>query len=1092
MNKPLPPAYEPKDYEEGIYRRWEESGFFNPDRLPVRPDAPAYAIVMPPPNVTGTLHLGHASMLTIEDILIRFHRLLGERTLWLPGTDHAAIATQTKVEKLLKAEGLDRRKLGREAFLKKVEEFAVASHDTMTRQIRKMGSSCDWSREAYTLDKTRSQAVRSVFKLMYDDGLIYRGERIVNWCPRCHSTLADDEVEYESRPAILYTFKYDENFPWPIATTRPETKLGDTAVAVNPADQRYQGLVGQKLSADFLGRHLDLKIISDVQIDPAFGTGAVGVTPAHAQIDWQIAEKNGLPAIKVIGEEGLIRPGFGEFSGLTAVAARDLIVAKLKERGLIIKEEPIENNLSLCYRCGTAIEPLPSKQWFIDVNKKLPESKSARARQLAWRGKSLKEVALDVVKSGQVRIIPERFGKNYYHWMENLRDWCISRQIWFGHRVPVWHSKRGKVELILVRHGQTDWNKDGIMQGQTDIPLNGNGQESAAKLAAKIRDEKFDLIITSPLKRTSETAKLLNSYQVPIIEDDRLKERSYGRFEGLKTEEILKAHSEIKTFQVNGSNYWIDVPTAETYGQLKARVMDFLGEAKKKYQGKKILVVSHGDTLDMFYAALNDLPDEKAYGRFSLNMHLERYALETDEVYVGLAAPAAGGDWEQDEDTLDTWFSSGLWTFSTLANQPEEIIIKDGQLSINSEDFKKFHPTAVLETGYDILFFWVARMIIMTVYAIGDIPFRDVYLHGLIRDEQGRKMSKSLGNVIDPLDMTDKYGADAVRLALVSGGTPGNDLNVNENKIAGSRNLVNKLWNIGRYLLVRRETEPPDNGSAVSETLAERWIARKMKNLIESLTADLLAYRFSAAAETLREFTWNDLADWYIEASKFENSASAAVLQRRLGRDLLVLWHPFLPFVTEVLWPHHRLDSDSELILVAAWPLAAAYDQFLSGQPNVQAADFSLIQAVIIAIRNLRAENKIPPAQKVRAIIYSEKYAEQLRSQDRLILNLRTGLSSLEIEAGHLAKRQAGWLYASLSGLEIGLAAPDFDPAEQRAALAAEISNLAKRRAAQTQKLANADFVQRAPAAVVDKEKAKLAAIEEELASRQKKFAEQG
>ena len=442
MAKELAKAYEPGKYVKEIYQSWKRAGFFNPDKLNTGKDAESYTIAMPPPNRTGVLHIGHAVMLAIEDILIRYHRMKGERALWVPGSDHAAIATQTKVEKILRAEGEDRHSLGREKFLERVRQYAEESHTTIVKQIERLGCSCDWSREAYTLDETRNKAVNSVFKLMYDDGLIYRGERIVNWCPRCRSTLADDEVEYKEQQAKLYTFKYSKDFPFAIATTRPETKLGDTAVAVNPEDERYQQYIGQIFKINFVGVPLTLKVIAAREVDQEFGTGALGVTPAHSIVDWQLAEDNKLPIIKVIDEEGKIQAGLGEYSGKSVLEARKIIVAKLRKGGLLEKEEEIANNLSLCYRCDTPIEPLPSLQWFINVNKSLrvkkQESKKTKAEILDIDGKTIKEIAVEAVKSGKIKIVPKRFEKNYFHWMENLRDWCISRQIWFGHQVPVW------------------------------------------------------------------------------------------------------------------------------------------------------------------------------------------------------------------------------------------------------------------------------------------------------------------------------------------------------------------------------------------------------------------------------------------------------------------------------------------------------------------------------------------------------------------------------------------------------------------------------------------------------------------------------
>ncbi|MEA3464106.1 MAG: valine--tRNA ligase, partial [Patescibacteria group bacterium] len=638
MNKKLPKIYEPDKYEDRIYQKWEKSGYFNPNKCVkdgiARKDAESFSIVLPPPNRTGVLHIGHALMLVIQDILTRYHRMKGDKTLWVPGTDHAAIATQSVVEKkLYMEEKKTRHDLGREQFLKRVYEFADKSHKTITRQVKKMGSSLDWSREAYTLDEIRTKTVKTVFKMMSDDGLIYRGDRVINWCPRCHSTLADDEVEYKAQKAKLYTFKYSKDFPFNIATTRPETKLGDTAVAVNPKDKRYKKYIGKTYEVDFVGVALKLKIIADRQVDMKFGTGAVGVTPAHSMADWQMAQDHKLEIVKVINEDGNIVDDFDDYSGKSAEQAREMIVKKLKRQGLLEKVEEMENNLSLCYRCHTPIEPLPSLQWFIDVNKKL----KVESEKLKVKGEySLKELSLHVIKSGLIKIIPKRFEKNYFHWMENLRDWCISRQIWFGHRVPVWYCKNAKCKM------------------------------QNAKLNAKCKN--------------------------PIV----------------SIKEVEKC-------------------------------------------------------------------------------------------------PYCDGGVEQDPDTLDTWFSSGLWTFSTLADNPDQIKIQDGKLVIDSDDFKNFHPTSVMETGYDILFFWVARMIIMATYAVGDIPFQDVYLHGLVRDIKGRKMSKSLGNAIDPLDVCAKYGTDAVRLALIIGATPGNDINLSEEKIAGFRNFTNKLWNISRYILKKTD-----------------------------------------------------------------------------------------------------------------------------------------------------------------------------------------------------------------------------------------------------------------------------------------------
>ena len=718
--KELPKNYQAENYEDELYRAWEKAGYFKPFGKNLFPRGKkSFSLVLPPPNVTGRLHIGHAAMLAYQDIMVRYHRLKGDNTLWLPGTDHAAIATQNVVEKELKKQGKTRYDLGREKFLKQVDQFAEQSKKVIKEQIKKMGSSLDWSRERFTLDKDLSLAVRTAFKKMYDDGLIYHGDRVVNWCPRCQSTLADDEVEYKKEPSWLYFIDYGF---LTIATTRPKTKLGDTAVAVNPKDVRYKKLIGRTFRVDLAGHKISVKVFADREVKMEFGTGAIGVTPAHSQTDYVWSVKYDLPLIKVINEQGRMTEAAGKYAGLTVKECRERLVDNLEKEGLIKKVEKYANNLSVCYRCGTAIEPLTSKQWFVAVNKKIPD-----------RNKTLKQLANEAVESGKIKIIPDRFNKTYFQWMDNLRDWCVSRQIWYGHRIPVWYKEKLKVKQQELKGDQ--------------------------------------------------------------------------------------------------------------------------------------------------------------------------------EIYVGTQAPKGQG-WVQDSDTLDTWFSAGLWTFSTLGWPAKTI------------DLKTFHPTSVMETGYDILFFWVARMIIMSVYLMKEVPFETVYLHGLVRDKEGRKMSKSLGNGIDPLVMIKKFGADSLRLSLIVGATPGNDIRLYEEKIAGYRNFVNKLWNISRYILMNINSRQPETKQAPvrrlggGRTLADKWILNELNRVIKITTQNIEQFKFSLAGEQLYEFTWSKLADVYLETAKVEGNKQKVLLE--LLEKLLVLWHPFCPFVTEVIWKQFKNSS----IMGADWPKA--------------------------------------------------------------------------------------------------------------------------------------------------------------------------
>lgn len=720
--------FDSQNLEKKIYEKWERSGFFNPDvcvkKGVTKKSAKSFSIILPPPNVTGTLHMGHAAMLAIEDIMIRYARMKGLKTLWLPGTDSAAIATQAKVEgEIYKKEGKTRYDLGREELLKRINAFTEESKSTILNQLKRMGSSLDWSRYAYTLDKKRYLAVMEAFVRMYKAGLIYRGARIVNWDPKLQTTVSDDEVEWIEEKSPFYYLKYG---PFVIGTARPETKFGDKYVVMHPADKRYQKYKhGEEVNLEWINGPVIATVIKDKSIDMDFGTGAMTITPWHDNADFEIAERHKLDKEQIIDYKGKLLPIAGEFAGLHIKKARPLIVEKLKSKGLLEKvDENYIHRVATNSRGGGVIEPQIKEQWFIDVNKKFKPLHSKIKGIKSRKETSLKELMKQAVKSGQIKIMPGRFEKIYYHWINNLRDWCISRQIWFGHRIPVW------------------------------------------------------------------------------------------------------------------------------------------------YRGK--------------------------------------------EVYCGIHAPK-GIDWKQDEDTLDTWFSSGLWTFSTLG-WPKQ-----------TQDLKSYHPTSVLETGYDIIFFWVARMILMTGFLLGDIPFHKVYLHGLVRDGHGRKMSKSLGNIIDPLDMIEKYGADATRLSLIIGAGPGNDMKLSEDKVRGYRNFSTKVWNASRFMVMNyRETKTKPKLTAKDKQYLKEFetTKKKVEKYIEK-------YDFNRAGETLYHYFWHTFADKIIETMKprlngidEKDRAAAQKVAITILKKSLKMLHPFVPFVTEEVWsllPDKKDRSEREMLIVQKW-----------------------------------------------------------------------------------------------------------------------------------------------------------------------------
>ena len=1083
----IPKAYDPKKVEDKIYKTWEKSGFFNPDNLPEENikknkngEEKTYTIVLPPPNITAKLHLGHSMMLAIEDLLIRYHRMKGYRTLWIPGTDHAAIATQNVVEKkLLKEEGLTRHDLGREKFLKKVWEYLEETQAVILNQTRKMGASLDWSREAFTLDKQREKAVRKMFVDMYAAGVIYRGERIVNWCPRCQSTLADDEVEYKEQKAKLYTFKYSRDFPFAIATTRPETKLGDTAVAVNPKDGRYKKHIGKIYEVDFVGIKLKLKIIADRHVEMEFGTGALGVTPAHSMADWQMAEENNLEIIKVIGEDGKIKNNFSEYSNKSVEEAREMIVENLRKNNLLEKEEEIENNLSLCYRCNTAIEPLPSKQWFVNVDKKLK----------FLGNKSLKEKAIVAAKNKSIKFIPKRFKKRYLDWMENLHDWCISRQIWFGHRIPVWYRTKSQIQNSksqinskfkiqnskvweLKIYGEDIFNA--LKENKKTIETRAGKQKGSDKywgdfkrgdvVKFSLADEKTDSIV----KSVAPVEKIIN------------------KVTHFKTIEEMLEVLDLSKIAPNSS--------VEEYKKMMESFPEFK-ERLEKY-GVWAMELKDGNVSDssIVYTMI-----PKNNGG---NKDGEIQEIEDQEIYVG-TEPPKGGDWVQDEDSLDTWFSSGMWTFSTLG-WPDNF--KDGK-KIN--DLAKFHPTQVLETGYEILTLWVSRMIMMSLFALQEIPFENVYLHGMLLDKRGKKMSKSRGNGIDPIDMIEKYGADAARLSLLTGMTPGNDIRFFEEKIEGQRNFVNKLWNVSRFVLSGHTENKEIKKLDIRKleignlSLADKWILGKLDNLIKEITDDLENYNFSPAGEKLRDFTWNDFADWYLEISKIEKNKDEILVY--VLETILKLWHPFIPFVTEEIWKNIKPASnsfqegnarasknppssflqrgDNNLLMIEKWPSGGRNFSFPAAED-----DFELIKNIIVAIRNARTENKVEPSRKINAIIHAgdKNKKKLLESQADLIKGMRTGIDKLEIkETGKKIDKAA---YIIVNKVEIYLTEMIDEEKEERR-INKEIGNLEKLIDGASKKLSNEEFVKKAPPQVVKQERAKLKTRREELENLKKRLS---
>ncbi len=887
----LPKAYEPQAVEAKWYRFWEEGGYFKPRPNPARKP---FVISMPPPNVTGALHLGHAITATIEDSLIRYHRMKGDETLWVPGEDHAGIATQTVVERLLASEGTDRHQLGREAFIERVWQWVRQYKSRIQDQHRRLGASCDWSRERFTLDEGLSKAVREVFVRLYEEGLIYRGERIINWCPRCMSAISDLEVNHVDTPGKLTYVRYPlkpidgetETKYISVATTRPETILGDTAVAVNPKDPRYKDIVGRFAILPVIGR--EIPIVADEAVDLTFGTGAVKVTPAHDPTDFEIGKRHNLPEVQVIGFDAKMTAEAGPYAGQDRYEARKNLVADLEKQGLIVKIEDYTVPLGHCDRCGTVIEPLISKQWFV---KMMP----------------LATPALAAVKYGLIKVVPERFTKTYTDWLENIHDWTISRQLWWGHRIPVWYC-------------------------------------------------------------------------------------------------------------------------------------DTCGE----------MTVSREDVTTCSHCG-------------------------SEAVH-------------QDEDVLDTWFSSWLWPFSTLG-WPEK-----------TADLQRYYPTSVMETGYDIIFFWVARMVMSGIHFMGTIPFDTIYLHGLVRDANGEKMSKSKGNVVDPLEVMDKYGTDALRFTLATSSTPGNDMKLIEERIIGNRNFANKIWNASRFVLMTTAEVGggvPTLQEVQPRTLADRWILSRLNGLIQNVTRLIDDFQLGEAGRQINDFFWSDYCDWYVEIAKVQmqngeeaRKSTTGILRAVLDQSLRLL-HPFMPFVTEEVWQYLYRTSEPDTtlwpasaLIIASWPQADIREKDEEAE-----REFGLVQEVITRIRDARNQMNVEPARRIPALLVVGDAISMFEQQTPLIEFLaRTEKPQLYRS---LAQKPEQAMSLLAGNVEIYLPlAGMLDIAKELERLDKEIAQAQQEQGRLQGKLANQNFVTRAKPEVVAKEREKLAAQEERVARLQARRAE--
>lgn len=870
-SKNIAKNYNPKEFEEKLYKWWEEKGFFTPE---VDKNKKPFTIVMPPPNITGKLHLGHAIDNTMQDFLIRVKRMQGYSALWLPGEDHASIATEVKVENELLKQGIKKKEIGREAFLEKVWDWTDEYRARIREQLKKMGCSADFTRESFTMDEKLDKAVRHVFVKLYNEGLIYQGNRITNWCPKCKTALSDAEIEYNEQEGHFWHIKYPivgEDGFIEIATTRPETMLGDTAVAVNPKDERYTHLVGKKLLLPIVNKEIPL--IADDYVDMEFGTGAVKITPAHDPNDYQVGKRHSLPEINILNEDGTINKNGGKYTGMDRFEARKAIVEELKNQGYLVKIVDHSHNVGCHDRCGTTVEPMISKQWYVKME-------------------SLAKPAVEAVRDGKTKFVPERFDKTYFNWMENIQDWCISRQLWWGHRIPVWYCK--------------------------------------------------------------DCGEIIVSMDAPS-----------------------------KCSKCGSSNL------------------------------------------------------------------------------------------EQDKDVLDTWFSSALWPFSTLG-WPDE-----------TPDLKYFYPTDVLVTGYDIIFFWVARMIFSGLHNMNEVPFHTVMIHGLIRDSQGRKMSKSLGNGVDPLDVIDEYGADALRFMLITGNAAGNDIRYYPEKVEAARNFANKIWNASRFVMMNLDKDLMNKyKNDRNYSLADRWILSRANSLVKEVNENIDKYEMGIASQKVYDFMWGEFCDWYIELVKpvmyGEDEAAKGIAYNVLNDVLTIglkLLHPLMPFITEEIYLH--LGGETESITISRWP---EYNQKLSDEEAER--EMNYIMEAITSLRNVRSEMNVPPSKKAKLMVYvtEAQASESFRAGTSYFEKLASASEIKFISSKEEAPKNA--VSVVTRGAEL------FMPLTELIDIDKEIERLNKEREKLEgeierveKKLSNEKFVAKAPQNVVDEEKAKGEKYRDMLAS---------